>query len=207
MLSAKDLGEKLKLKSFEINHLLENIGFVKKTETGYICLNDNLCLTRYSKEKNYTYVVWQESILQNLLFQKALDNYSNETFNIENTGIFKFDRNFFKADFRTMDGHYVRSKSEVIIDNWLYMNGFVHAYEKRVPIEEELYSDFYIPQENVYIEFWGLNDNPKYIKHREEKIKLYKKYDFNLLELTENDVKDIDDILPLKLMKFNIKVR
>ena len=36
----------------------------------------------------------------------------------------------------------VRSKAEQIIDNWLYHKGIVHAYERRVPIEEEVYCDF-----------------------------------------------------------------
>jgi hypothetical protein len=48
----------------------------------------------------------------------------------------------------------VRSRAEVLIDNWLYMQGIVHAYERRLPIEEECYCDFYLPK-GVYIEFWA----------------------------------------------------
>lgn len=57
----------------------------------------------------------------------------------------------------------VRSRAEVLIDNWLYMQGIVHAYERRLPIEEECYCDFYLPGgKGVYIEFWGRESDPTY---------------------------------------------
>lgn len=43
----------------------------------------------------------------------------------------------------------------------MYDYGLVHAYEKKVPIEEELYTDFYLPNGKVYIEYWGLENDPK----------------------------------------------
>tara|TARA_R110000787_G_scaffold55239_2_gene127641 strand:- start:5078 stop:5230 length:153 start_codon:yes stop_codon:yes gene_type:complete len=33
----------------------------------------------------------------------------------------------------------------MLIDNWLYMAETVHAYERKLPIEEDVYCDFYIP--------------------------------------------------------------
>ena len=80
-------------------------------------------------------------------------------------------RTKFEATFRTEDGHMVRSKAEQIIDNWLYHKGIVHAYERRVPIEEEVYCDFFIPLgQKVWIEFWGLEEE-KYLKRKELKRK------------------------------------
>src|ERR1039457_5867241 len=35
--------------------------------------------------------------------------------------------------YRTEDGHRVRSKAEVIIDDWLYSHNIVHAYEIKLP--------------------------------------------------------------------------
>ena len=55
-----------------------------------------------------------------------------------------------------MDGYYVRSRAEVMIDNWLYTNGIAHAHERKPPTESDVYSDFYIKEGNVYIEFWGM---------------------------------------------------
>ncbi|WP_226036714.1 hypothetical protein [Aquibacillus saliphilus] len=65
------------------------------------------------------------------------------------------------AKHRSADGHYVRSRAEMLIDNWLYMSEIVHAYERKLPIEEDVYTDFYLPVGKVYIEYWGLEDEPK----------------------------------------------
>src|SRR3989344_5738729 len=111
-------------------------------------------------------------------------------------------RNKFKATFRTEDGHFVRSKAEQIIDNWLYHKGIIHAYERRVPIEEEVYCDFFIPiGQKVWIEFWGL-DEEKYLKRKELKRKFYNQSKKNLIELIDKDIENLDDIMPIKLRPF-----
>jgi hypothetical protein len=111
-------------------------------------------------------------------------------------------RSKFPASFRTEDGHMVRSKAEQIVDNWLYHKGIVHAYERRVPIEEEVYCDFFIPiGQKVWVEFWGLEET-KYLKRKELKKKFYKAHNKNLIELTDKDIENLDDIMPIKLRKF-----
>jgi len=99
----------------------------------------------------------------------------------------------------------VRSKAEMLIDNWLYMAEIVHAYERKLPIEEEVYCDFYIPKGKIYIEFWGLENDPKYAKRKETKRNIYKKYNFKLIELTDEEVFNLDDILPRMLLKFGVE--
>jgi len=108
-------------------------------------------------------------------------------------------------EYRTEDGHYVRSKAELIIDNWLYNKGIVHAYEKKLPTEENLLSDFYIPNKNIYIEYWGYENQEKYLKRKKVKQQIYKRYNFKLIELQDNDIQNLDDILPRHLLKFGIK--
>jgi hypothetical protein len=111
-------------------------------------------------------------------------------------------RNKFPATYITEDGHRVRSKSEQIIDNWLYHKGIVHAYERKVPIEEDVYCDFFIPLgQKVWIEYWGA-DEEKYLKRKELKKNFYAKYKKNLIELNDKDIEKIDDIMPKKLRPF-----
>ena len=112
-------------------------------------------------------------------------------------------RSKFPATIRTLDGHLVRSKSEKIIDDWLYNHKIAHAYERMVPIESaDVYCDFFLPYDKkVWIEFWGL-DNKKYLKRKEIKKKFYSENNKILIELTEKDIEILDDVLPKKLMKF-----
>jgi len=69
-------------------------------------------------------------------------------------------RDKFPASLRTKGGHLVRSREEIFVDNSLYEYGLAHAYERRLPINAEVYCDFYIPSQNngkaVYIEYWGV---------------------------------------------------
>lgn len=43
------------------------------------------------------------------------------------------------------------------------------AYEKRVPIKEDIYCDFYIPKGKIYIEFWGLKDDEAYLEREKDR--------------------------------------
>ncbi len=115
-------------------------------------------------------------------------------------------RTQFKADYRTNDWHFVRSRAEVMIDDWLYNNEVVHAYERKLPVEEELYSDFYLPTWKVYIEFWWYEDDEKYLDRKKKKQEIYKKYNINLIELSNKDIESLDDILPKKLLQFWITI-
>jgi hypothetical protein len=86
------------------------------------------------------------------------------------------------------------------------MAEIVHAYEKKLPIEEDVYSDFYIPTGKVYIEYWGYENDPKYLARKQKKIELYKKYGFNLIELQDKEVQDLDDVLPRLLLKYGSSI-
>ena len=112
-------------------------------------------------------------------------------------------REKFPAKIRVKDGHFVRSKAEAIIDNWIYEAKIVHAYERKIPVEEDIYCDFWIPTGKVYIEYWGLEDQD-YLGRKEKKISIYKKHDLNLIQLTDSDISNIDDILPAKLREFGV---
>ena len=106
-----------------------------------------------------------------------------------------------KAEYRCEDGHYVRSKNEAIVDNWLYSHGICHAYEKAVfdpDSGDTLCSDFYVPAMNLYIEIWGMSSQ-EYVLRRERKTALYGRLGCRLIEIDGDTVKNIDDVLSREL--------
>lgn len=117
-------------------------------------------------------------------------------------------RKTYPANIRCKDGHYVRSKSEKIIDDFLYDNNILHAYEKQLFIEEaydiQYIPDFYLKNENIYIEFWGI-DEENYLKKKEEKLKFYKTYNIQVISIEEKDIEHLEDILPRRIAKMKIK--
>ena len=115
----------------------------------------------------------------------------------------------YEGKFTCTDGHIVKSKSEMIIDNWLFEHGIPHAYEKKLPIDadesHDLHPDFYLPGQDVYIEYWGYNEsNIKYTESKNYKIKTYKKLKVTVICLEEKDIMDINASLSRKL-KFFVK--
>lgn len=115
-----------------------------------------------------------------------------------------------KELFRTKSGHLVRSKSEVIIADYLYGEEICFAYEKRLPIETEARCDFYVPACSAYIEYWGVQsdeaERKKYEKRKKEKIALYKKHAPNLIEIDDKNIKNLEDFLQKELLKLGLKV-
>ncbi|MBN2824217.1 MAG: hypothetical protein JXQ76_02750 [Campylobacterales bacterium] len=85
------------------------------------------------------------------------------------------------------------------------MAELVHAYERKLPIVEEIYCDFYLPSGKVYIEYWGIEEDAKYLQRKQAKKAIYEKYNFNLIELNDEDVLNLDDVLPRLLLKFDVQ--
>jgi hypothetical protein len=163
---------------------------------------------REHAESGKSYVAWDKKILNNKFLKESLaENHTITGSTIEQDNEDLSFRKKFPADFMTLDGHWVRSGSEARIDDYLYTNQIIHAYERKVPVEDdELYCDFYIPAgKKIYIEFWGIEGDEQYDKRKKMKLEIYKKNQLNLIELTRKDLEHLDDVLSRKLLKYEIK--
>ena len=114
-------------------------------------------------------------------------------------------RECFHATHGARDGHLVRSRGEMLIDNFLYVNGLVHAYERRLPIQEDVYSDFYLPDSKVYVEYWGVESQPRYRARMEKKKAIYAAKDYRLISVTDEHIANLDDVLARMLVEFNVE--
>lgn len=211
MVTASKIGDKLNVSSQNINAVLSELGWIKKGEVkGWVATQSGSQLGAINKVFDKTgipYVLWPASILENPSFKESISEFRGESSVIIDVDVEVIDdfREKFQANHRAKDGHFVRSRAELIIDNWLYMAEISHAYERKLPIPETAYSDFYLPGGKVYIEFWGMESNEKYRVRKQQKIALYRKHSFNLIELRDQDISNIDDVLPGMLLKFGVK--
>ena len=106
------------------------------------------------------------------------------------------------SKFKTLDGHIVRSKGELIIDNYLYILGFNHIYEKKIKIlKNQVKSDWFLPDYDIYIDYWGFHGK-NYLKRKKEKIKLYKKAKLKLVSIENYMFSDIYTNLNKKLKRY-----
>ena len=218
-LTATVLGERLGITSTKLNKVLAELGWIESARKGWVPTTQGKKLCAEQREHHQSgrpFVMWPESILTSRILTNSIaeffgkpvekDLVKPESIASENAVGLREKLDKFKPTHRAMDGHWVRSKAEGLIDNWLYMSGIAHAYERLLPVEEELYCDFYIPSGKVYIEYWGIENDPKYKARKAAKKEIYTKYGFSLIELNDEHVQNLDDYLPKMLLKFNVIV-
>ena len=106
------------------------------------------------------------------------------------------------TSFKCIDGHVVRSKVELVIDNHLHRLGIDHEYENTIHVRgKPIKYDWYLPKDEVYIEYWGYFGK-EYMKRKEEKIGLYRKGKLKLVSIEDIMLKDIYPNLEKELAKF-----
>jgi hypothetical protein len=191
------------------------LGWLNKSLKGWVATDQGLkqgAVQSEDKRSGVPYVRWPETITKSKILLASINDITGsnilpaiEASDSTAPSASSEFRETFEAKNRTTDGHYVHSKAEMLIDNWLYMAEIVHAYERKLPIEENVYCDFYIPTGKVYIEYWDYDNDPKYLARKEKKLAVYEKYGFKLIQLNNADVQNLDDMLPRLLLKFGVQ--
>jgi hypothetical protein len=214
LLTATAIGRIFEIPGGRINLLLSELGWIAKDINGWQVteLGKRLGgLQSKDKISGVPCVRWPEGIVSNKMLVTSVCEAKGEVsppieaepLPVAPDGL-EF-REKFEGNLRADDGHYVKSKAEVIIDNWLYHSRITHTYERKLPIEEAQYCDFFINSgKGVYLEYWGYEADPKYLSRKEKKRETYKKYGLQLIELTDREIENLDDVLPRKLLEFGI---
>jgi hypothetical protein len=218
-LSATKIGERLGLSSRKVNLVLSELGWIERYVKGWVPTEQGVArggMGREARQTGVPYVVWPRTIVENRILLDSVKELSGAAAPGETQPTTAAApqpssdpgtefRARFPASLRTADGHFVRSRAELLIDNWLYTQGIAHAYERRLPVEEDVYCDFYLPARRVYVEYWGMEKDAKYAERKARKLAAYAKHGFQLVELTDDDIANLDEALPRKLLKFGIE--
>ena len=103
----------------------------------------------------------------------------------------------------TADGTLVQSDGERKIADWLSMNNIAYRYDERIRIIEGMAvrPDFYLPEFDVYIEYWGM-DTADYKIGMLKKQKLYQQEGKKLISLYPKDKNNLNIALGQKLARF-----
>ena len=105
---------------------------------------------------------------------------------------------------RADDGTFVQSDGEKRIAEWLSANQITYRYDERFRILEgmAIRPDFYLPEFDVYIEYWGM-DTTDYKIGMLKKQKLYQQEGKKLISLYPKDKNQLDATLRPKLEKYS----
>lgn len=189
---AEILDEKIE-NSILLNNVFEDIQIINNIEKII-----NTLESRYTSTKD----VDEEESIKNRLSLLEFEIAHNE----KEIEFYDDYRQKYQKNNRCNDGHYVRSRAEQIIDNFLYKKKIFHEYEKPVYDKEtkEQFSlvDFFLPyDEGIYIEVFGMN-TAKYTETKEYKEKMYTKNELRLIPITQDDICHIEDKLEKELMEY-----
>jgi len=101
------------------------------------------------------------------------------------------------------DGTIVQSGGERRIADWLTAHSLAYRYDAkfRVIAEFQIRPDFYLPELNVYIEYWGLN-TPQYKMSMYKKQMLYQQEGKQLISVYPKDLPALDGLLTSKLRHY-----
>jgi len=210
------IGKRFEISANRTNSLLSELGWIERAIKGWQITKAGVALGGIQAKDRVSgipYVRWPEAILDNKVLIANIHEFSgklsttqqdyNQVKNVEEVEF----RKKYPANYRATDGHYVRSKGEMSIDNWLYYSKVIHAYERKLPIiDEDIISDFYIPSGNVYIEYWGMSNDPVYATRKAKKLETYRRNNYRLIELTDKEIENLDDILTRRLMEKGINI-
>ena len=137
---------------------------------------------------------------------KALYNFIKLAYQPVNPFDFKtkdeYDAYLKDNEYRTLQGERVKSYQELIVANWLFLNGVAYEYEvpfvskRRLQVGFDYKPNFHITDTDMYIEHFGIDrqgktkhdiDNVEYNEGIKQKRALHKECDTKLLETFHYD--------------------
>ncbi len=187
-LSATRLGELYGISGHLINSLLSELGWIDKDQRGWMITERGKKLggEQRSGEKGF-YVLWPKAIKHQEEFSLSIDNVLGH------------------GQGNTLDGHAVLNSGERRIDNWLYLHNIAHACKRALP-GSDLHCTFFLPQRKVYIDFWGFDLSSGSLSEKLAKEAFYQSHGFKVITLQDEDLPNLDEVLPQKLLQFGMQV-
>ncbi len=103
----------------------------------------------------------------------------------------------------TTDGTAVQSVGEKRIADWLAARKIAYVYDERFRVARDtlIRPDFYLPEFDLYIEYWGM-DTPEYNANRQKKLWLYQRAGKKLVSISFQDLPNLEAVLSLKLSRY-----
>jgi hypothetical protein len=195
-LTATALGKPYGVSGRLVNQVLAELGWIEHHINGWELTPAGQELggqPQQHEKSGALYVIWTASLADHpelKLHLKALSSRSDDD------------------NVQCLDGHNWNSNAYRLIDNWLYINQLAHACNRPLPASEEgcFTSDFYLPAGRIFIEYWSGHEEPGVLSEKMSKLEYYRSHQLNLVELKAEDMANLDDVLPRKLLPFGIKV-
>jgi hypothetical protein len=202
-----------------VNLVMAELGWIKRLARGWKPTDRGAALggqRKTAQQSGIPYVAWPATILRDKAFVAAANQLKGATVGapVEQAPADPWGNEpgaqpkvlagaEEPAEVVAMDGHVCRSRGELLIDNFLYLQGIAHARARRLPVEEEEVCNFYLPVTGVCLEFWE-SGKADVAERRARFRDLCKKRKLRLLELEASQIATIDEELAKQLLQYGI---
>ncbi|HEB26486.1 MAG TPA: hypothetical protein ENI05_01740 [Porticoccus sp.] len=204
-ISATAIGKTSGLNTREVNRVLAELGWIKHGFQGWelTSLGEQRGGIQLENDSSGTfYVVWPQDIQAESVLNKQL-LFSAE---IYSEGASSGDDLFAgQSQYQSVDGHQHGSKAQLQICHWLYMAGLAHACQRRLPVDEDLFADFYLPGQQLYIECWDDHDSSG-LAQRMKRKDIYQQLGFAVIDIEKEDLNQLDEVLTRQFRKQGVRV-
>lgn len=204
LLYAPKMGEEWQLPGHMINRLLANFGWLKRGFHGWQLTDLGAAQGGVQMENQNTgmqYVMWPPALMEHPALLDALQHCTHPE-DPPPESVSDGDDLFSQAEPETLtslDGHCFQDRGLTRICDWLYLAGVVHACGQRLPVEEALFADFWLPRDKVYIEYWSGIGGADALKARMQRSDIYRDHNLSVIDIHPEDLTVLHEFLPRRL--------
>jgi hypothetical protein len=113
----------------------------------------------------------------------------------------------------TVKGEEVRSRAEQRIADYFAAHNIRYVYEQELKTKSLFFDyristpDFYLPDYNVYVEYWGLVDaddratRERYVRSMKRKMAIYHRHNIKFISIYPSNLENLDWIFRAKFKK------
>ncbi|MCK5880371.1 MAG: hypothetical protein KAG18_00770 [Sinobacterium sp.] len=187
-LTATRIGQEYELSAKLVNAILFDLNLMNKDQRGWMVTEKATDLgAEQRNSKQGFYVTWPPSVLENELVKDALMSASGKTLA------------------PCLDGRTCLNTADQQIANWFYLNAVAYAYEKPLAFTDKV-AGFYLPARKIYLDYWGMKNMRVSLSEKMERADFFKSQGLKYIEIGDDQLKELDDYLPKKLLQFGLQL-
>jgi hypothetical protein len=193
----------------QINRALAELGLQAHTVLGWELTEQGRKLggqQRESENSGAFYVTWPHEVVDHPVVHRELQLQSEGNAQQLPGGADDLFAGVGTGEWTGIDGHVLYTALEHQVCNWLYLAQLAHAYRRALPVEQELFADFYLPSAGVYIECWEPEESAERLALKLRKKDVYRELELRLVEVNARDGDRLDECLGRPLIELGIRV-
>lgn len=187
-LTSTRIGQEFDLSAKLVNAVFLDLNLMNKDQRGWMVTDnatDHGATQRNSKQGFY--VTWPPSILDNALVSAALTSAAG------------------KKLMPCLDGRECLNTADQKVANWFYLNAVAYAYEKPIAFTDKV-AGFYLPARKIYLDYWGMHNMRISLSEKMKRAEFFKSQGLKYIEIDDEQLKQLDDYLPKKLLQFGLQL-